>query len=348
MIRDGYTSFKIYMTYDRLRLDDMQILDVLSTAREHRAFVMVHAENHDMIRWLRQRLLDRGHVEPRYHAVSHPTVGEGEAANRAIALSRLMDIPILIVHVSSEPAMAEIWQAQTSGLKIFGETCAQYLCLTANDLDRESNGRGKILLQPASEGQGVARSHLARHSQWHIPGLLVRPCSLSLRRNRQVSRRAEGEFHQLANGLPGIELRVPLLFSEGVGKGRIDIHKFVELTATNPAKIYGLYPRKGSIVIGGDADIAIWDPEKEVTVTHDMLHDACDYTPYEGMRVKGWPVTVLSRGRIAVQSGELKVTRGSGMFLKREISAAAIPLGASKQEVDPSAISGPTYCSPRH
>ena len=125
LIKDGFTSFKVYMTYDRLRLDDMQMLEVLSTARQHGAFVMIHAENHDMICWLRQRLLDRGHFQPKFQAVSHPKVGEGEAANCAIALSRLIDIPILIVHVSSEPAMAEIREAQTAGLKVFGETCAQ-------------------------------------------------------------------------------------------------------------------------------------------------------------------------------------------------------------------------------
>ena len=130
-------------------------------------------------------------------------------------------------------------------------------------------------------------------------------------------------FTQIANGLPGIELRMPLLFSEGVSKGRIDLHQFVALTSTNPAKIYGLYPRKGSITIGGDADIAIWDPNKEVTITRDILHDACGYTPYEGMRVKGWPITVLSSGRITVRDEELKVAKGSGQFLKRELSSAA-------------------------
>ena len=148
LIKDGYTSFKVYMTYDRLKLDDMQMLEVLSTARQHGAFVMIHAENHDMISWLRQRLLDRGHVEPKFHAVSHPRVGEGEAANRAIALSRLLDIPILIVHVSSEHAMDEIREAQTAGLKVFGETCAQYICLTADDLDRDNMEGAKFCCSP--------------------------------------------------------------------------------------------------------------------------------------------------------------------------------------------------------
>lgn len=142
-------------------------------------------------------------------------------------------------------------------------------------------------------------------------------------------------FIQIANGIPGIELRVPLLFSEGVGKGRIDINQFVALTATNPAKLYGLHPRKGTIAVGADADIAIWDPEKEVTVTYDILHDASGYTPYEGMNLKGWPVTVLSRGRVAVDNGALKIERGSGQFLARDLPEAARPLGVLESETDP-------------
>jgi dihydropyrimidinase len=142
-------------------------------------------------------------------------------------------------------------------------------------------------------------------------------------------------FIQIANGMPGIELRAPLLFSEGVSKSRIDINQFVALTATNPAKLYGMYPRKGTIAVGSDADIAIWDPDKEMTITYHMLHDASGYTPYEGMKVKGWPVMVLSRGRISVENGELKIERGSGQFLARDLSNAARPLGALEAEVDP-------------
>jgi dihydropyrimidinase len=141
-------------------------------------------------------------------------------------------------------------------------------------------------------------------------------------------------FKQIANGVPGIELRLPLLFSEGVGKGRIDIHQFVQLTATNVAKLYGLHPQKGTIAVGADADIAIWDPDKKVAVSWDILHDDVGYTPYAGMSLKGWPVTVLSRGRIAVEDGALQVERGSGAFLSRARSAAARPLGRLAPEMD--------------
>jgi dihydropyrimidinase len=335
LIKDGFSSFKIYMTYDKLALADIQILEVLSVAREHGAFVLVHAENHDMIRWLRARLIERGHVEPRYHAVSHPRVGEGEATNRAIALSRLADVPILIVHVSTENAMQEIREAQTAGFKIFAETCPQYLLLTANDLDRENMEGAKYCCSPPlrdKESQqaiwrGIRNGTFQIFSSDHAP--------YSMDERGKLSAGPRPTFVQIANGMPGIELRVPLLFSEGVNKGRIDINQFVALTATNPAKLYGMHPRKGTIAVGGDADIAIWDPHKEVTITYDMLHDASGYTPYEGMKVKGWPVMVLSRGRIAVENGELKIERGSGRFLARELSDAARPLGTLEPEIDP-------------
>ncbi|MBM3739825.1 MAG: dihydropyrimidinase [Acidobacteria bacterium] len=347
LIQEGFTSFKIYMTYDRLRLDDLQVLEVFAAARELGAFVMVHAENHDMIRWLRKRLLERGHVKPRYHAISHPRVGEGEAANRAIALSRLIDIPILIVHVSCEQAMVEIRKAQTAGLKVFAETCPQYLCLTAKDLDREAMEGAKFCCSPplrdlASQEaiwRGIRNGTFQVFSSDHAPYRFDETGKFHAGPNPH--------FTQVANGLPGIELRAPLLFSEGVGKGRIDLHQFVALTSTNPAKIYGLYPRKGSLAVGGDADIALWDPHKEVTVTHDILHDACGYTPYEGMRIKGWPVTVLSRGRVAVQDGQLKIARGGGCLLKRELSTAARPLGVLEQEMDPAKNFGASVLSSR-
>ena len=335
LIKDGFSSFKLYMTYDKLALADIQILEVLSVARRHGAFVLVHAENHDMIRWLRQRLVDRGHVEPRYHAVSHPRIGEGEATNRAIALSRLADVPILIVHVSTENAMEEIRDAQTAGFKIFAETCPQYLLLTANDLDRENMEGAKYCCSPPLRDKqsqeaiwrGIRNGTFQIFSSDHAP--------YRMDESGKLSAGPHPTFIQIANGMPGIELRVPLLFSEGVSKGKIDLNQFVALTATNPAKLYGMYPRKGTIAVGGDADIAIWDPRKEMTVTYGMLHDASGYTPYEGMKVKGWPVMVLSRGRVAVENGELKIERGSGRFVARDLSNAARPLGALEAEVDP-------------
>ncbi|MCP5092679.1 MAG: dihydropyrimidinase, partial [Gammaproteobacteria bacterium] len=335
LIEDGMTSFKVYMTYDALQLDDYQMLDVLSVARTHGAFVMIHAENHEMIKWLSQRLLDKGYAAPKYHAVSHARLGEGEATHRAIKLSELIDVPVLIVHVSAEEAMTEIRKAQDAGLKVFGETCPQYLFLTADDLDRDGMEGAKFCCSPPPRdkvGQeaiwrGLANGTFQVFSSDHAPYRFDETGKLSGGPN--------ASFKQIANGVPGIELRLPLLFSEGVGKGRIDIHRFVALTATNVAKIYGVHPRKGTIAVGADADIALWDPNLERTVTWDDLHDDVGYTPYEGMTLTGWPVMVLSRGRVAVEDGELKLERGSGSFLVREKSDASKPLGRLAPEMDP-------------
>ena len=335
LIEAGFTSFKVYMTYDLLQLQDYQMLEVLAVARRHGALVMVHAENHDMIRWLSDRLLEGGNWQPQYHAVSHSRAGEGEATHRAIAMAKLIDVPMLVVHVSAEEAMAEIRKAQDAGLKIYGETCPQYLFLTADDLNREGMEGAKFCCSPPP------RDHEAQEAIWR--GLRngtfqVFSSDHAPYRFDETGKLKAGpqpNFKQVANGVPGIELRLPLLFSEGVGKGRIDIHQFVALTATNVAKLYGLHPKKGTIAVGADADLAIWDPEKEVTVSTEMLHDAVGYTPYEGRRLKGWPVTVLSRGRVLVDDGRLDIQPGAGKFLPRAISEAARPLGRPEPEIDP-------------
>jgi dihydropyrimidinase len=333
LIRDGYTSFKVYMTYDLLQLDDGQMLDILAVARRDGALVMVHAENHDMIKWLTARLLDRGLAAPRYHAVSHARLAEGEATNRAVTLSHLLDVPILLVHVSAAEAIEVIRNAQTKGLKIYGETCPQYLFLTADDIAKPGMEGAKFCCSPPP------RDHAAQEAVW--TGLRNGTFQVFSSDHAPYRFDASGKlpkgdkttFKEIANGVPGIELRLPLLFSEGVGKGRLDLNAFVALTATNHAKLYGLYPKKGTIAVGSDADIAIWDPERETTVTAGMLHDNVCYTPYEGRRLRGWPVTVLSRGRIVVEDGKLAAARGSGAFLPCALSEAAKPLGAPVPEL---------------
>jgi dihydropyrimidinase len=333
LIRDGYTSFKVYMTYDLLQLDDGQMLDILAVARRDGALVMVHAENHDMIKWLTARLLDRGLAAPRYHAVSHARLAEGEATNRAVTLSHLLDVPILLVHVSAAEAIEVIRNAQTKGLKIYGETCPQYLFLTADDIAKPGMEGAKFCCSPPP------RDHAAQEAVW--TGLRNGTFQVFSSDHAPYRFDASGKlpkgdkttFKEIANGVPGIELRLPLLFSEGVGKGRLDLNAFVALTATNHAKLYGLYPKKGTIAVGSDADIAIWDPERETTVTAGMLHDNVCYTPYEGRRLRGWPVTVLSRGRIVVEDGKLAAARGSGAFLPCALSEAAKPLGARVPEL---------------
>jgi dihydropyrimidinase len=340
LIRDGYTSFKVYMTYDLLALDDRQMLDILAVARREGALVMVHAENHEMIKWLTGRLLERSLGAPRYHAVSHARLAEGEATNRAVALSQLLDVPILLVHVSAGEAIEVIRNAQTRGLRIYGETCPQYLFLTADDLAKPGVEGAKFCCSPPP------RDRAAQQAVW--TGLRNGTFQVFSSDHAPYRFDASGKlphgdrttFKEIANGVPGIELRLPLLFSEGVGQGRLDLNAFVALTATNHAKLYGLYPKKGTIAIGSDADIAIWDPEREIEITAGILHDNVGYTPYEGRRLRGWPVTVLSRGRIVVEDGRLVASRGSGQFLPCALSEAAKPLGVPVPELAAVAESG--------
>ncbi len=335
LVRDGYTSLKVYMTYELLKLSDHDILEVLAVARAEGAMVMVHAENHDVIRWLTRRLLDAGHRDPKYHAVAHARIAEGEATHRAIRLSELLDVPLLIVHVSASEAIDAIRDAQTRGLKLYGETCPQYLFLTAADMDRPDMEGAMYCCSPpprdtaAQEAvwRGLANGTFQVVSSDHAP--------YRFDETGKLAHGPNATFDRIAMGVPGLELRLPLLYSEGVRTGRINIHRFVALTATNAAKIYGLHPRKGTIAVGSDADIAIWDPHRQVTVTYDMLHDNAGYTPYEGRAITGWPVTVLSRGRVVVDDGALDAERGSGVFLPCERPASARPLERPVPELDP-------------
>jgi dihydropyrimidinase len=327
LIMEGYSSFKVYMTYEMLKINDHQMLDILSLARRHGAMTMVHAENNDVINWLSERLLNGGYVAPKYHAVSHNSIAESEASRRAIDLARLTDARLLIVHVSAPEAASAILNARNQGLPIYGETCPQYLFLTAEDLDRDGMEGAKFCCSPPPRdkaGQeaiwlGLTNGTFQVFSSDHAPY-----------RYDSTGKFTAGPtptFKKIANGVPGIETRMPLLFSEGVGKGRLSLNQFVALTSTNAAKIYGLHPRKGTIAIGSDADIAIWDPNWKRTISIDILHDNMDYTPYDGMEVTGWPRIVINQGRVVVEEETLMVERGSGSFLEREPDAVGGALG---------------------
>ena len=319
LIRDGYTSFKIYMTYDDMKLNDRQVLDLLSIARRDGAMAMIHAENADFIGWLTDKLLADGHAEPRYHAASRPMAVEREATHRAITMAELADVPILIVHVSGREAVEQIHWAQGRGLKIYAETCPQYLVLTEHDLHAPGFEGAKCICSPpprdkanqAAIWDGLASGVFHIVSSDHAPFRYADPKGKMIRGDKTP-------FNWVPNGIPGVETRLPILFSEGVGKGRISLQRFVELTATNPAKMYGLYPRKGTLAIGADADIVIYDPERKVTITNAMLHHNVDYTPYDGLEVIGWPETVLSRGELVVERGTFVAAEGRGRFLACE------------------------------
>jgi dihydropyrimidinase len=316
LIHEGYASVKVYMTYDALKLADGQILDVMAQARQYGAMVMVHAENHDCIQWLTARLLEAGHTAPRYKAVAHAPPGEREATQRAITLAEIADVHVLIVHVASGEAAEQIRWAQGRGLKIYGETCPQYLFLTEADIDKPGMEGAKCICAPPPGSQAnqdalwraLGNGTFDVFSSDHAPFRYDDP-------KGKLVNGPSAPFNKITNGLPGIETRMPLLFS-AVQSGRIDIHRFVAMTSTNAARLYGLYPRKGTLGIGSDADIAIWDPDREVTITLDMLHDEMDYTPYEGKLVRGWPVTTLLRGRVVCDEFEYLGTPGDGEFVK--------------------------------
>ena len=295
LIRDGYTSFKVYMTYDLLQLDDGQMLDILAVARREGALVMVHAENHDMIKWLTARLLERGLGAPRYHAVSHARLAEGEATNRAVALSQLLDVPIL-----HRPRLGRRGDRGDPQRADQGAQDLRRDLPAISVPDRRRHRQARTSRAPNSAaarrrattrrrrrcGAGLRNGTFQVFSSDHAP--------YRFDASGKLPKGDKTTFKDIANGVPGHRVaRCRCCFPKGVGQGRLDLNAFVALTATNHAKLYGLYPKKGTIAVGSDADIAIWDPERETTVTAGMLHDNVGYTPYEGRRLRGWPVTVI-------------------------------------------------------
>ena len=328
LVADGYTSFKVFMTYEGLALSDREMLEVMATARETGALVMVHAENHDAIRFMTDRLERAGKTSPQFHAASRPIVVEREATHRAISLAELVDVPVMIVHVSNREAMEEIRRAQMKGLKVYGETCPQYLVLTEDDLRGLNMEGAKYVCSPPP------RDHASQEACWE--GLRTRVFSVFSSDHSpfryddpegKLTPKGRTSFRWVPNGIPGVATRLPILFSEGVVKGRISLNDFVAFTSTNHAKTYGLYPRKGTIAIGSDADIVVWDPRKQVTITHELLRDGSDYTPYEGLVVTGWPELTMVRGRTVVRDGELVGAKGHGQYLARARSQLASQVG---------------------
>lgn len=320
LISEGYTSFKIYMTYDDMKLNDGQILDLLDVAREHGAMAMIHAENADCIEWLTKRLEAAGRTAPRFHANSRPMLVEREATHRAISLAELVDVAIMVVHVSGRDAVKQIRWARGNGLKVFSETCPQYLFLTAEDLGIDDSYIGaRCICSPPPRDKrnqeviwnGLADGLFTIFSSDHAPFKYDAP-------EGKKPGGKEVAFRHVPNGIPGLETRLPLLYSEGVLGGRITLNRFVELTSTNPAKAYGLHPRKGTIAVGSDADLVIWD-ERALTIRNDQLHHEVDYTPYEGMELKAWPAFTVARGEVVWDGKEFHPRKGRGQFLRCDL-----------------------------
>lgn len=333
LIGAGHRSIKLFMTYDKVQVSDEDLLNVLLVARSHGALVCVHAENHGLLKWMGERLVSRGYVEPKFHAVSHPRAAEVEAFHRLIAFAELVDQPIVIFHVSTAEGARIIRQARGRGIKVFAETCPHYLFQTMRDLDLPGLEGARMICsppqrQPADQEalwRALDLGDLQMVSSDHAPYRMDETGKFSTGPNPS--------FKQIANGMPGLEMRLPLLFDAMVSRGRLGVSKFVELTATAPARIYDL-SRKGSLVIGMDADVAIWDADREVTLT-DELHDNTGYNPFRGRTIRGWPRTVLRRGSVIVDEGVMTGKAGEGRLLLREAGPATRPTGNLSSEFDP-------------
>ncbi|NSY14856.1 dihydropyrimidinase [Agrobacterium vitis] len=325
LIADGYTSVKIFMTYDDLVLKDREILEVLSIARQYGAMVMIHAEGYDQIKFLTDKLEQAGKTAPYYHAEARPQLVEREATHRAIAHAELVDVPVMIVHVSGKEAMEQIEWARARGIKVYAETCPQYLVLTADHLkglNMDHSGAKYVCSPPPRDHasqeaiwRGIVNGTFQTFSSDHCPFRYEDAAGKSSPKGRT-------SFRWVPNGIPGVAARMPILFSEGVAKGRISLQRFVELTSTNHAKLFGMYPAKGTIAIGSDADITLWDPDKKVTMTQSLMHHGSDYTPYEGLEVTGWPVTTILRGEVIFDHGHPVMPKGFGRFISRGLAGA--------------------------
>lgn len=316
LIAQGMTSFKVFMTYQGMRLTDAEILQVMDVAREQGALTMVHAENEDAIEFLRDKAERDGRIQPIHHARTRPIPVEREATHRATTLAEVADVPVMIVHVSNGPALDEIQRARDRGVRVFAETCPQYITLTADDLDRAGFEGAKWVCSPpprdsseqAAIWAGLEQGAFDVFSSDHCPFRFDDPAG-------KDAPGARASFRNIPNGIPGVETRLPILFSEGVTTGRISLETFANLTATNHARIYGL-ANKGSIEIGKDADIALWDPKMTRTISQNDLHHGSDYTPWEGFVVTGWPVRTILRGRTIMLDGT-PVGRPEGLHVAR-------------------------------
>ena len=325
LVAGGYSSLKVFMTYDDLVLNDRELLEVFDAAGECGALVMVHCEGYDAIRFMTEKLERAGKLAPYYHAVSRPQSVEREAAHRAISHSELTGVPIMIVHVSGREAMEQIRWAQSRGMKIMGETCTQYISLTAEDLkglNMDETG-GKYVCSPPPRDRaswdaiwngiqtGVFQTFSSDHCPFYFEGEMGKK-----------NPKARTAFRWVPNGIPGVEVRMPILWSEGVVKGRITANQFVALTSTNHARIYGL-TGKGSIAAGYDADLVLWDADRKVTISQALMHHGSDYTPWEGYEVTGWPQATILRGEVVMQGGEILGRKDKGRFLPRALSPMA-------------------------
>jgi dihydropyrimidinase len=320
LIAGGHRSIKIFTVYDKVRMGDEDILDVLWAARENGALVCFHAENDGLIRWMTRRLTGSGRTGARFHPLSHPPEAEAEALHRICTFADFTGQPVMLFHISCAQGAAVVRAARAANAPVFAETCPHYLFMTADQLDLPGNAAAGLICSPPQRGQRDQAALWDALEQGDLQIVSSDHAPYRLDETGKFAHGMDAPFSKIANGMPGLELRLPLMFDAMVTQGRLGPQRFVELTATAPADIFGL-TGKGRIAVGMDADIAIWDPDLRVTFKADDLHDAAGYNPYAGRSVTGWPVTVLSRGDVVIDGGRLHARPGRG----RRIAMARSP-----------------------
>ena len=319
LIREGVTSFKMFMAYPGVFLvDDQQIFRAMLRAGELGALITMHAEIGLPIDVMVQRALANGHTAPIHHALTRSEVAESTGTERAIALAEMAKVPVYMVHLSAQRALERVMEARDRGLPTFAETCPQYLFLDENalrgDPDNEWKGAGYVCTPPLRPAHH--HDHLWRGlANYDLQVVATDHCPFCMKDQKELGR---GNFAKIPNGMPGVETRMHLMW-EGVVAGKISINRFVEICSTAPAKIFGMYGKKGTLGVGADADVVVWDPQREKVLSEKTLHMRVDYSPYEGRKVPGSPSHVLSRGEVIVENDVWvgKQQKGRGQFIKR-------------------------------
>jgi dihydropyrimidinase len=311
---EGVSSFKLFMAYPGVFLaDDATIFRAMSAAGARGGLICMHAENGIVINEIIKHALAAGRTAPKYHALTRPTLAEAEGVHRAIAISEMAESPVYIVHLSCADALKQVREARDRGLPAFAETCPQYLFLSIDDYGEGFEGAKYVMTPPLREKwnqeelwKGLKTDDLQIISTDH--------CPFCMKEQKELGR---DDFSKIPNGAPGVEHRMSLIYNGGVVEQRISLNRFVELTSTAAAKMFGIFPRKGTIAVGSDADIVVFNPDGEQTISAATHHMNVDYSAYEGRKIRGTVETVLSRGRVVVEGGEFKGKAGDGQFLKR-------------------------------
>ncbi|MHB1846112.1 MAG: dihydropyrimidinase [Deltaproteobacteria bacterium] len=312
---EGVTSFKLFTAYPGVfMVDDAQIFRAMQKTGENGGLICMHAENGPVIDVLTKQALERGHVEPKWHALTRPARLEAEATNRVIALAEVAHVPVYIVHLSAAEALQEVRDARERGVEAYAETCPQYLFLSYDNYEEPDFAGAKYVMSPPLRPKGNEKALWRGLRQDDLQLVSTDHCPFCMKEQKELGR---GDFSKIPNGAPGLETRMSLLWDGGVRAKEIALNRFVQLTATAPAKLFGLYPNKGTIAPGADADIVVFDPEKRLTLSHKTLHMKVDYNPYEGRQVTGAPETVLSRGEVVFEGGKFVGKKGAGKFQRR-------------------------------